>query len=56
MRQRGEDFIGKVWGKTLVGKPDGKKRPFGRPRHSWEVNIKKEVKEDGSEVDSSGTG
>jgi len=25
--------------RVLVGKPEGK-RPFGRPRHRWEDNIK----------------
>ena len=28
--------------RVLVRKPEGK-RPFGRPRHRWEDNIKMEV-------------
>ena len=32
--------------KVLVGKPEGK-RPFRRPRHSWEDNIKMDLKEVG---------
>jgi hypothetical protein len=28
----------------LVGKPDGK-RPLGRPRHRWVVNIKMDLRE-----------
>ena len=32
--------------RVLVGKPDGK-RPLGRPRHRWEDNIKKDLKEVG---------
>jgi hypothetical protein len=30
----------------LVGKPEGK-RPFGRPRCRWEVNIKMDLQEVG---------
>jgi hypothetical protein len=30
--------------RVLVGKPEGK-RPFGRPRHSWEDNIKMDLQE-----------
>jgi hypothetical protein len=30
--------------RLLVGKPKGK-RPFGRPRHRWEDNIKMDLKE-----------
>jgi hypothetical protein len=32
--------------KILVGKPDGK-RPLGRLRHSWEDNIRMDIKEIG---------
>ena len=32
--------------RVLVGKPDGK-RPFGRPRHRWEDNIKTDLLEVG---------
>ena len=32
--------------KVLVGKPDGK-RPLGRPRRRWEVNIKMDLQEGG---------
>jgi hypothetical protein len=32
--------------KVLVGKPDGK-RPLGRPRLSWEDNIKMDLQEVG---------
>ena len=32
--------------RVLVGKPGGK-RPMGRPRPSWEVNIKMDLKEVG---------
>ena len=28
--------------RALVGKPGGK-RPFGRPRHGWEDNIKMDI-------------
>ena len=31
---------------VLVGKPEGK-RPFGRPRHRWENNIKTNLQEVG---------
>ena len=30
--------------RVLVGKPEGK-RPLGRPRHRWEDNIKKDLRE-----------
>jgi hypothetical protein len=32
--------------RVLVGKPDGK-RPFGRPRRRWAVNIKMDLQEVG---------
>jgi hypothetical protein len=32
--------------RVLVGKPEGK-RPLGRPRHSWENNIKTDLQEVG---------
>ena len=32
--------------RVLVGKPEGK-RPFGRPRHRWEDNIKMDLREVG---------
>jgi hypothetical protein len=32
--------------RVLVGKPEGK-RPFGRPRHRWENNIKMDLQEVG---------
>jgi hypothetical protein len=32
--------------RVLVGKPEGK-RPWGRPRHRWEDNIKMDLKEVG---------
>jgi len=32
--------------RVLVGKPEGK-RPLGRPRHSWENNIKMDLQEVG---------
>ena len=32
--------------KILTGKPTGK-RPFGRPRHRWEDNIRMDLKEIG---------
>jgi hypothetical protein len=35
--------------RILVGKPDGK-RPLGRPRHRWEVNIKMDLQEVGCVV------
>jgi hypothetical protein len=34
--------------KLLVVKPEGK-RPFGRPRHRWENNIKMDLREIGWE-------
>ena len=30
--------------RVLVGKPEGK-RPFGKPRHKWEDNIKMDLQE-----------
>jgi hypothetical protein len=30
--------------KTFIGKPEGK-RPIGRPRYSWEDNIKVDLRE-----------
>jgi hypothetical protein len=30
--------------RVLMGKPEGK-RPLGRPRHSWEDNIKMDLQE-----------
>jgi hypothetical protein len=32
--------------KVLVGRPEGK-RPLGKPRHSWEDNIKMDLREIG---------
>jgi hypothetical protein len=32
--------------RLLVGKPEGE-RPLGRPRHSWVVNTKMDLGEDG---------
>jgi hypothetical protein len=32
--------------RVMVGKPEGK-RPFGRPTHRWEVNIKVDLQEVG---------
>jgi len=32
--------------RVLLGKPEGK-RPFGRPRHRWEDNIKMDLQEVG---------
>jgi transposase len=32
--------------RVLVGRPEGK-RPLGRPRHSWEDNIKMNLREMG---------
>ena len=32
--------------RVLVGKPEGK-RPLGRPRHTWENNIKMDLREVG---------
>jgi hypothetical protein len=32
--------------RVLVGKPEGR-RPLGRPRHIWEDNIKKDLREVG---------
>ena len=34
--------------RVMVGKPEGK-RPLGRQRHRWEVNIKMRLQELGSE-------
>jgi hypothetical protein len=33
-----------------VGRPEGK-RPLGRPRYGWEVNIKTDIQEVGWDVD-----
>jgi len=35
--------------RILVGKPEAK-RPLGRPRHRWEVNIKMDLQEEGCGV------
>jgi hypothetical protein len=35
--------------RVLVGKPEGK-RPLGRPRHSWDDNIKVDLQEVGCGV------
>jgi hypothetical protein len=32
--------------RVLVGRPEGK-RPLGRPKHRWEDNIKKDLREIG---------
>jgi hypothetical protein len=31
--------------KILVGKPEVKKRPLGRPRHRWEDDIRMDLRE-----------
>ena len=36
--------------RVLVGKPEGK-RPLGRPRRRWEVNIKMDLQEVGGGAD-----
>jgi hypothetical protein len=41
--------------KIVVGKSVGK-RSFGNPRHTWEDNIKVDLRERGCGLDSSGTG
>jgi hypothetical protein len=33
--------------RVLVGRPEGKKRPLGRPRRRWEDNIKMDLREFG---------
>jgi hypothetical protein len=33
--------------KLLVGKPEGKRRPLGRPRHRWVDNIRMDLGEVG---------
>jgi hypothetical protein len=33
--------------RVLVGKPEGKMPPMGRPRHRWEDNIKMDLQEVG---------
>jgi hypothetical protein len=40
---------GRVVYRVLVGKPDGK-RPLGRPKHSWEDNIKMDLQEVGCKI------
>ena len=37
---------GRISFKILTGKPTGK-RPFGRPRHRWEDNIRMDLEEIG---------
>jgi hypothetical protein len=37
--------------RLFVGKPEGK-RPLGRPRCRWVVNIKMYLREDGGSMDS----
>jgi len=39
-----------VYTEFLVGKPEGK-RPFGRPGHRWENNIKTDLQEVGRGID-----
>jgi hypothetical protein len=41
--------------RVLVGKPEGK-RPFGRPRHRWEDNIKIDLQEVGGGHGGTGDG
>jgi hypothetical protein len=41
--------------RVLVGKPEGK-RPLGRPRRRWDVNIKTEVGCGGYGLDRAGSG
>jgi hypothetical protein len=36
--------------KVLVGKPEEKKRPLGRPRHKWEDGIRMDLGETAWEV------
>jgi hypothetical protein len=36
--------------RVLVGKPEGKKRPLGRPRHKWEDGIRMDLGETAWEV------
>jgi hypothetical protein len=36
--------------RVLVGKPEGR-RPFDRPRHRWEDNIKMNLRWDGWDLD-----
>ena len=43
---RGTNGEGRGVHKVLVRKPEGK-RPFGRPRHRWEDNIKMDLQEVG---------
>ena len=33
--------------KILTGKPTGKKKPLGRPKHRWEDNIRMDLEEIG---------
>jgi hypothetical protein len=33
--------------RILMGRPEGRRRPLGRPRHRWEDNIKMDLKEVG---------
>jgi hypothetical protein len=33
--------------RVLVGRPEGGKRPLGRPRRRWEYNIKMDLREIG---------
>jgi hypothetical protein len=40
--------LGRGLYRVLVGKPE-RKRPLGRPRHRWEVNIKTDLQEVGCE-------
>jgi hypothetical protein len=37
--------------RVLVGKPEGK-RPFGRPRHRWQDNVKMNLQEVGTWIGS----
>jgi hypothetical protein len=49
MRWAGHVAHGEKWNayRSLVGKPEGKKEPLGRPRRSWVDNIKMDLGEVG---------
>jgi len=40
----GANGVGRGVHRVLVGKPEGKK-PLGRPRRRWEINIKMDLQE-----------
>jgi hypothetical protein len=47
VQKTGENCIMKNAYRMLVGKPEGRKRPLGRPRHRWVDNTEMDLREIG---------